>query len=237
MIKRASWICFSLLLALVPAQAETVIKDDFATTGQRSVGEKLHKTATESRNASWDATGNIMLAEDQGKGCVNLSDSMGFVAKVKVPTGSKVIRVEADVHPQPKDAGEQGGFISIGIGKPPQFNVTWLAGVYVSLTSTGRSSIGIHPDFGDGTDPNKSGSTALKGLLVKSYKPDGMNKVVIEYDVETNSVTASVNGEEIASHYALEKNNFTPTVEYAGFSGWALMANEPLVTNFSVTVK
>lgn len=238
MNKQLLWLFIGALTAISPLQAETVIKDSFGSTGQRGSGEKLNKTATESRNAVWDSAGPIMLGESDGKGCVVVTDNTGFVAKLKLPANNKVIRVEADAHPVPMGDPGKIGFVMIGMGKPPGFNINWLSGMYISLDVKGRASVCYHPELNDGVDANKGlGLKPIKSAIIKSFKPDGMNKMVIEYDAGANTVSGWVNDEEVVTHFALDKTGFTPVLEYAGFSGWQLQANEPLLTNFVVTLK
>lgn len=236
--KRNLGVLACLLLVVFTVRAETVISDDFSTAGQRSAGDKLNDTATESRNAKWDASPNVVLMENDGKGCVSVKDPMGFYAKVKIPAGFKVIRIEVDARPQEVASGKWKGFFMIGLGRTEKFNINWLGGAYLTLDISGHAAVSYHPPLNDGADPNKgAGVKALKGANIKSFKRDGMNKMVFEYDTESNTISAWVNEELVAEHLALQQVGFTPTLDVMGFSGWALEPNQPLVSNVTVTLK
>lgn len=238
MNKQLFGFVFGILISLSLVQAETVIKDSFGGTGQRAAGERLNKTATESRNAIWDATPTVLLGEDGGKGCVVVADNAGFLAKLKIPANNKIIRIEADVHPMPSGDADRSGFVMIGMGKPPGFNINWLGGFYLSLDVKGRASVQYHPELNDGVDANKGlGLKGVKSSVIKSFKPDGMNKMVLEYDASAGTVSAWVNEEEVVNRFALEKTGFTPVLETLGFSGWQLQSNTPLLADFTVTLK
>lgn len=238
MNKRIFGFIFGLLISLSLIQAETVIKDSFGGTGQRAAGEKLNKTATESRNAIWDATPTVLLGEDSGKGCVVAADNAGFLAKLKIPANNKVIRIEVDAHPMPSGDADRTGFVMIGMGKPVGFNINWLSGIYLSLDVKGRAAVYYHPELNDGVDPNKGlGVKGMKSAMIKSFKADGMNKMVLEYDISAGTVSAWVNEEEVVNRFALEKTGFTPVLETLGFSGWQLQSNTPLLADFTVTLK
>ncbi|PAW78360.1 MAG: hypothetical protein B9S32_07475 [Verrucomicrobia bacterium Tous-C9LFEB] len=238
MNKRVFWFVFGICISLSLVQAETVIKDSFGGTGQRAAGEKLNKTATESRNAIWESTPTVLLGEDSGKGCVVVADNTGFLAKLKIPANSKVIRIEADAHPMPSGDADRTGFVMIGMGKPPGFNINWVGGIYLSLDVKGRAAVQYHPELNDGVDANKGlGVKGMKSAIIKSFKADGMNKMVIEYDSSAGTVSAWVNDEEVVNRFALEKTGFTPVLETLGFSGWALQSNVPLLADFTVTLK
>lgn len=231
-------ICVSaVLLAHSSLFAESAVKDDFAESDQRKIGEKLDKSKIESTSGSWvtwQAASNLLIGEDGGKkGAVVVNNEDGFVAKLPVPDGN-LIKIAADL----RSTGSDDSAMSIGLGDPSPGNATWLSGIFVTLSPNGKYSVMAHPNPGDpSSNFNKDPLTYLKNGVISNFNADGANSVVLEYDKAANTLSLTINGEPCLEHVDLVRWNLTPSTAFAGFSGWHQKTESALVDSFELSVK
>lgn len=224
-------LALTLILATATAglvQAETVIKDQFGLK-ERVAGMPLNKMTTESGEATWQATTNVILAGEGDGGWIEVSDIMPFMGRVAIPASAKVITVEAKVRP----VTEKGvNWIAVGIGNPRLGVPPWGKGICLRIDSAGN--------YGCAGDSNPEDFASKNVVPVKSgkapeYNPDGMNRLKLTYNVKENSVSIWINGTEVAENLTLEGKDFKVDPAFAGFSGFFQKGKTRTVSDFTVT--
>lgn len=210
-------------------QAETVIKDQFGLK-ERVVGLPLNKTATESGDANWQATPNVIMAGEGDAGYVAIADVMPFMARVSIPPTAKLITVEAKLRAVPSKVS--GNWMAIGIGNPKLGSPPWGNGVFVTIDTAGNYGC-----LGD-PDPNDFVSKSVVGIKrgkMPEFNPDGLNRVKLEFDKADNSVSVWINGSPVMEKVSIGGKNFTVEPAFAGFSGFGQEPKSKTVTDFTVT--
>lgn len=217
-----------LLAAVAGAQAETVIKDQFGLK-ERVSGLPLNRTSTESGDASWQATPNVLLGGEGDAGYVVTKDNMPYMARVAIPSTAKVITVEAKVRPQPE---KNPNWIALGIGNPKLGTPPWGKGVFLMIDTAGNWGVLGNPDPEDFASKSTVG---IKRGKSPEYNPDGLNRLKLQYNRAENSVSAWINGNAVLENASLEGKAFPVEPAFAGFSGYGQAAKVKTVSDFTVT--
>lgn len=215
-------------------QAETVIKDQFGLK-DRVAGLPLNKTSTESGDAMWQATPNVVMGAEGETSFVTLFDIMPFAARVPVPTTAKVISVEAKVRALPdKWATDKGNsnWIAVGIGNPQLGTPSWGNGVFLYIDPAGNYTCSGDSDPAD----FKSKSVIpLKRGKAPEFNPEDLNRIKLEYNRDDNTVSVWINGQAVFEKLGIEGKGFTVEPLFAGFSGFFQTPKTRTVSDFTVT--
>ncbi len=201
--------------------AESSFADSFALKdGSRQAGKPLNGLSVEAGKASWLATGCLAFSQD---GAISSSSAGSAAAKLELPEGVSSLELSLDCSPRT----EKQAWIGVGLnGTAVTSNeTTWPGGLMLILSDKGYATV-----FIDGT------SQKLASKKIDSFKADGLNKLLLRYDSLSNSVWASVNGQELLSDFGLNAKSFTPNVSFAGLSCFGVSA-EARMANFSLKVQ
>jgi hypothetical protein len=221
--------------SIAQALADTSLTETFSETGQRTVGDSLDGTMTDGSSGSWNATPNVLIGGESGKGYAVMKNNELFLGKVAILSEAKTIRLEAQVRVVPD--GKNDSFVAIGFGNPPSFNITWLGGIVLRMHSSGNAELMIHPDNHDTLDANRADALVpIASLKRDGFRADDFIKLALFYDVSNNVVSAWVNDKAIVDGFKLSNKGFIPVTRFAGFSGWAQKPDVPTVKDFHLTV-
>lgn len=226
-------VAFGIVLFVATGclRAEQVIKDGFNQVSESKV--PLASAVTETGSRAWEATPNVVVLKGNDGGAIGLTDNKSFGMRLPVSTEGELITVEAQVHPNSESASDP--WIAVGLGNtsihPKNINITWSQGLFLLLTASGRYQCLYNPTN------TTSGVVQLLGGTAPNYRADGMNRLKIEYHRVENRVTMWVNGQKVLSGVGLEKKNFTPTVSYAGVTGYGQNSNVQSVDDFQLTIQ
>jgi len=209
-----------------PAHAGQTTADSFEKAKNK---ELLAGRDAEFGDVQWGATENVQITGKRSENALSVTDSQGFVARVPVPDHTAVT-VEAEVRPTAEGGGDP--WIAIGLGggsiNPGSVNVNWAKGLFLLVTAKGRYQCIINP----------SGSNNVVQLLggeVANFTPGDAIPLKLEYKKEENTVSMWVNGRIVLKNHDLGQNGFTPSLPYAGVSGYGQVPDEPLADNFSLS--
>lgn len=220
-----------LCSTLATAFAETVIKDSFARSESRKASEPLESRPTETGGATWLATRNLVLSQEEGQSGVALTNAGAFSGKVAIPAEGDLITIEAEVRAVPSAGGTN--WVAIGLGDlPKEGGFSWSKGLFLLVMNTGQfqAFANYQPGGAAPTITIKNGNTL-------DFDPAGMTKVKIEYDRRTHVLCLWVNEIAVVKGYTFKESQFLPDTSFAGFSGFKQTPMTQTVRNFSVTVK
>lgn len=199
---------------------EIVIKDDFDQAGAKVA---LQGRITETGDATWEATPNLVLLKEDSSGSVGLSDNRGILAKVKLPTVDNIV-ISAEVGPR-RDAEEKGSWMAIGLGNGR--GATWEGGLFFLMHDGGTLECYASP----------VGEPRVQIKIQRAVPVDptaGKVKLTLQYQKSNNTVTAWVNDIAIIKNHSL--GNFHPILDYAGFSGVQLKPAISVLDHFCLVV-
>jgi hypothetical protein len=211
------------------AQADTEISDQFGLK-DRGAGFPLNRTATETGDTLWEASKTVLLNGAKDAGYIAVGEPAPFSARVPVPGGAKVITVEVSLHVAPASP-DKPNWLAIGIGNPPLGSPPWGGGVYLRVDPSGRFGVAYSGDPNDWTSTNV---ISLKSGTVPEFDPDGLTKLKLEYNSETQTISGWANGESIFQDISVKDHQIDPA--FAGFSGFGQQPNIKTAGAFLLTV-
>ena len=210
---------FLLLVALPVLSAETIkvadaLKD--AEEGQSLGGMVLHG------NIVWESNGIKVVKEGNQK---YLSfDKPSEIGKFLAPQDATSIRLEAKFHAVKLANRPGGAWLSIGFGDP-ESKMQWEQGVMALVNDQGGVQCFYKQDG------------KLKAIAgTKSVSPDGCTTLAVEYNKTENVLTILLDGAPVVDHVNLSKFNFTPAMDVAGISSYAVQTGDKSVKDISVEI-
>lgn len=210
-------VCLALsFLGITYAQADSVVHDSFSlNANSRKAGVPLNGLPVEKGQGDWMAAPAFKFGGDDKNGWLMVDSAGSGSARIAVPKGA-VVTVEVDAQP----ASDKVGFIDVGFGGSSDTgDSNFSDGVFLYLDTKGDAQL-------------RSGGAKLKGKHIESYKSDGPNHLVLTYDSASNSVTATVDGEEVGSKVALP---IPLKADYTGIGVYGISSSAK-ITNFSLSV-
>lgn len=203
-------VCGLLMSTAAATAGEFLLQDNFERPA--ADGETvLHLQNVGDSDAVWEATSNLFISQNGG---VEVTDDGPFVGRVVLPAEGRIITLEASVRPTSKESNPP--WVGIGIGSAKLGNPTF-GGLYLFAHATGICSLAFNADPNDATSAR---AITLQSGQIRSWDPDGTNRLRLVYDRESNLASAWVNDELLAEAVNLEENNFSLSCEFAGFSGY-----------------
>jgi hypothetical protein len=211
------------------SHADQTVTDGFEKS---KTNEPLAGQEVESGQASWEATENLQAIKKGGQSALSVSNSEGFVARVPVAETFSSVTVEAEVLATAAGGGDP--WIAIGLGggsiNPGSVNVNWARGIFLLVSAKGRYQCILNP----------SGANNIVQILggeIDRFSAGDAVPVKLEYNKDENKVNMWVNGRLVLKNHDLAQNGFTPTVPYAGISGYGQKPDQFSVDNFSLSVQ
>lgn len=220
----AKWIGMGVVMLAMNWQSltagEIVIKDDFDRSEDKT---PLHGRATETGDALWEASRNVVLIKDEAGGSVAFTDNKSAVAKVKLPAGDGIV-ITAEVSPK-RDTQKKGAWLAIGFGNGR--GATWENGVVCILHAGGALECFYGP-------PGSPRIQIWPSRTVPVNDSTDKVKLSLQYEKSSNVVTVCVDEVVVIKTHSL--GDFHPSLDYAGFSGVQLKPGTSLLDNFSLVV-
>ena len=179
-------------------------------------------------DTTWQATPNLLFAGPSAGGGIVVRDNATFMGRVDLPN-ARIVTVEAELL---LAAGQ--GWIALGIGNPQLGSPPWGQGVFLLFQADGAYVLA--------GDDNPEDWTSKQMVRVKNGHSEtlGANspqKVKLEYDATTQTVSAWLNGATIVDRISLANKGFTVDPAYAGFSGLRQTAGGVIIKSFAINTQ
>ncbi len=212
-------------------EAATIITDTFDGEAGSTAGQLNRMRVGSSDKLLWEATPNVKLTRSNDRGCITTtSASTALVARIKLPPAERRITVEAEL--QPESTEGKLAWMGIGFGKSSLGNPTF-GGLCVILRTNTTYSLLFNPDPEDITAAKVIN---LKSGPIPSYRSHEMIRVKLTYDVEFGAISVWINGQKEVSGMDLKAKKITPSLTYAGISGYNQEVGVPCASNFGVAI-
>ncbi len=224
-------IIFGFILASMAAwqcSLADTIQDDFDGQTKGPNGALDKQPAGGEGGAIWQATANVKVDPVSG---LYTTDDGAFVARVAVPEGKNVITVSAEIRPTMN--GEKRGWLAVGMGNGPLGNPTF-GGIYLVIYPDGIFNLLYNSNP---SDYSSASVKTLKNGRIPNFTSEEMVKIQLQFDRNTNTVSASSNDREIVEPLSLSESDSNIEAVYAGVSGYGTPSNKRCVGQFSLNVE
>ena len=220
--------CVGVIAVCSFTSSEAVSYQDDFGDAEKSPGASLNGSRVGTSSVFWEATPNVRIADGYS---LKVDDQGPFVCRVAVPIDVKGISRSAKINPTSPAGGRQA-WVGLGIGDGVLGNPNF-DGLLLVVYSSGIYNLLYNPEKGDGTS---SKAVSIQQGRLRTWNPDGMNRLLLVYDEKGGTVSVQVNeNEEVVSGLSLEKLGYTLRCRYAGVSGFGQASNVRSVSDFSLT--
>lgn len=223
---------FAPLLALAftaTSPAATPSLEDTFTNGTAD-GVALHERRLVPGPGTWEASRNLTVVREGGRGFATVGAPGSFVARVPVPADGKTLVLAGELRAV---AGtERGGWVAIGFGEPSlnPVKTLWTGGVFVLLNPRGEFECHYSP----------SGESArlqrIRSGRIANHDASKPTPFVLRLDREHLTLDVEINGTAVIRRYELANLTDSVSSAFAGFSGFEQKPGTDLVSSFSVSV-
>lgn len=219
------------LLALAVASAPVIHAAQFTDSFANGTanGVDLHMRRMSGGSEIWEATNNLIVVRDGGRGFASVRTVGAFVARIPVPPRARVLTLEGDL--RAVSGTDKACWTAIGVGNPALNPITmlWPGGVFVLLNTRGEYECHYSPS---GTSPKLQ---RIKMGRVAGIDPSKPTPFVMRVDTEAHTLTVEVNKQVVVDNYELANlGDYALHPHFAGFSGYGQAPGTDVISRFSL---